>query len=59
MSGPNPFDGGICSRPEAESEQGRRTVANWEGFDIEGRLGVGTKGPCGWPVSSRWAGSSL
>ncbi len=44
MSGPNPFDGGFVRGQQVESEQGRLTVANWEGFDIEGRLGVGATG---------------
>ena len=44
MSGPDPFDGGFVRGQPVESEQGRLTVANWEGFDIEGRLGVGATG---------------
>ena len=44
MCGPSPFDGGFVRGQQVESEQGRLTVANWEGFDIEGRLGVGATG---------------
>ncbi len=44
MSGPNRRDGAFARGLSAKSEQGRRTVADWEGFDVEGRLGVGSTG---------------
>src|ERR1700759_370758 len=44
MSGTNPGDGTFARGQKVESERRRLTVADWEGFDVEGRLGVGTTG---------------
>ena len=44
MSGPTSRNDEWVSGHKAKNEQGRPTVADWEGFDVEGRLGVGTSG---------------
>ena len=44
MSGPIRETGAFVRGQQVESEQRRLTVADWEGFDVEGRLGVGSTG---------------